>query len=231
MKHFLDEYTLHARLIPTVLGIVPFVIIFNLLPVDSTVLKVFFTGIFSIAITYFVMQFLIRLPAKIFEDFLFSNGLKMPTTELLLYKNDEYQSEFKNNVRDKILNDFNIKMPTKKMEEDNELESRKKIKDSVKLMISRVKNGYLLFKHNYEYGFFRNLWSASLFGLIGSVLLAYLSNINNYSTLLTVSIILMAIYFLYLIFGFLIIKYAGKQYAKKLIEEYYEQKFDEKSKK
>jgi ABC-type Mn2+/Zn2+ transport system permease subunit len=89
-------------------------------------------------------------------------------------------------------------------------------------MINKVKGGYLLLKHNYEYGFSRNLWSSSIFGLVGSLILLYISIANNNESMMTISISFGLVYLLYISFGFLLIKYVGKLYARKLIEEYYE---------
>ena len=223
MKIFMNKYTFHARFLPTVLGIIPFIFIFGLLPISSTVLKVLSTGALSIALTYFVMNFAVRLPAKMFEEWLFSNGLKMPTTQLLMYSNDEYQDKFKDEIRNKIFQDFNIKIPSKKSEIEDEKLSRRCIKDVIKLIIGKVKDGHLLLKHNYEYGFFRNLWASSLLGLVGSLILIFISIVNNLNILMWSSIGLFVAYCLYMLFGHLIIKYTGKLYAKKLIEEYFSQ--------
>ena len=213
---------MRARIFPAVLGVIPFALILKLVPIEPILLKVVTVGIFSTALVYVGTQFIIRIPAKMFEDWLFSNGLNMPTTNLLLYKDLEYQDEFKDNVRSQIKRDFNITLSSKKEEVLDEVSARRKIKDATRLMINKVKGGYLLLKHNYEYGFSRNLWSSSIFGLIGSIPLSYISMTERHKTLAVLSVVLFSLYALYLVFGYLLIKYTGKLYAKKLIEEYYE---------
>ena len=222
MKILADKYTMRARIFPAVLGVIPFALILKLVPIEPILLKVVTVGIFSTALVYVGTQFIIRIPAKMFEDWLFSNGLNMPTTNLLLYKDLEYQDEFKDNVRSQIKRDFNITLSSKKEEVLDEVSARRKIKDATRLMINKVKGGYLLLKHNYEYGFSRNLWSSSIFGLIGSIPLSYISMTERHKTLAVLSVVLFRLYALYLVFGYLLIKYTGKLYAKNLIAEYYE---------
>ena len=213
---------MRARVFPAALGVIPFALSLKFIPIEPMLLKVVTAGVFSAALIYVVTQFIIRIPAKMFEEWLFSNGLRMPTTELLLYKDSEYSDQFKDNIRSQISRDFSIDLLSKKEESKNESAARKKIKDATRLMISKVKGGYLLLKHNYEYGFARNLWSSSIIGALGSLTLLLLSNNNHQESLEIVAIISGIAYMVYLIFGHLLIKYTGKLYARKLIEEYYE---------
>ena len=222
MKFLTDPYTIKARIFPSALGVIPFALVLKFVPIEPMILKFTTAGIFSTVLIYIFTQFIIRIPAKIFEDWLFSNGLHMPSTNLLLYKNLEYSDEFKNNIRSQIQRDFNLSISSKKAESENEVIARRKIKDATKLMIGKVKGGHLLLKHNYEYGFSRNLWSSSIVGIIGSLSLIYFSRINHHKILFIIGVILAITYTLYVIFGHLLIKYTGKLYAKKLIEEYYE---------
>ena len=138
------------------------------------------------------------------------------------YGEDWIRVYFKDNLRHQIKKDFNLELSSKKHELEDELLARRNIKDAVKLIIKKVKDGHLLLKHNYEYGFTRNLWSASIIGLIGSIILLVISLSDMNGTLLSLAITLGIFYLLYLIFGHFVIKYVGKLYAKKLIEEYYE---------
>lgn len=222
MKIFADTYTIRARIFPAVIGVIPFALVLSFVPVEPLLLKVVTAGIFSTALVYFGTQFVVRIPAKMFEGWLFSNGLYMPTTNLLLYKDIEYQDQFKDNIRSQIQRDFNISLSSKEEEIEDETSARRKIKDATKLMINKVKGGYLLLKHNYEYGFSRNLWSSSLFGTIGAGILFYFSKIEGNKILVITAIVLLCFYLFYLVFGYLLIKYTGKLYARKLIEEYYE---------
>lgn len=222
MKILADTYTIRARIFPAVLGVIPLALVLKFVPIEPVLLKVVTAGIFSTALIYVSTQFIIRIPAKMFEDWLFSNGLYIPTTNFLMYKDSEYHDQFKDNIRFQIQRDFGIILSSKEEETTDEISARRKIKDATKLMINKVKGGYLLLKHNYEYGFSRNLWSSSIFGLVGSAILLYFSSVENYKPMIVISVVLGVLYLLYISFGFLLIKYTGKLYARKLIEEYYE---------
>lgn len=222
MKFFVDKYTMMARVFPSALGVIPFIFVLNFVPIESVFLKIVTTGVFSTALIYIFTQFFIRIPAKMFEDWLFSNGLKMPTTDLLLYKDLEYSDQFKNNIRSQIKRDFNISLSSKKEEFSDEIGARRKIKDATRLMIGKVKGGYLLFKHNCEYGFSRNIWSSSIIGAVGSLVLLFLAANNRNKIFIIVALTLIFLYVCYILFGHFLIKYTGKLYARKLIEEYYE---------
>lgn len=221
MKFLADKYTIRARVFPAALGAVPFALALKFVPIEPIILKVLTAGVFSAALIYVSTQFIIRIPAKMFEDWLFSSGLNMPTTNLLLYKNLEYTDQFKNNIRSQISRDFNIILSSKEEEARDEITARRKIKDATRLMIGKVKSGHLLLKHNYEYGFSRNLWSSSIVGTIGSLMLLYLAIVNGHKMFIAIAAGMATVYIFYIIFGHFLIKYTGKLYARKLIEEYY----------
>lgn len=150
---------------------------------------------------------------------MFGKQLYFPTTNLLMYSNDEYSSEFKDQIRQSVNKDFSIQLPTAEDEKKDEKDARKRIKDVVRVIIGKVKDGYLVLQHNIEYGFVRNLWGASLVGILGSTLLMSVS--VSASPLYLIGKIFLIVFGIYLVFGFLVIKYMGHAYARKLIEEYY----------
>jgi len=222
MKIF-STYSLIARIFPTIMGLIPLLILQyfylnNIWSVDSLIASAAGHVGLSTILLYAFNQYFIRIPSKIFEDFLFEKQLYFPTTSFLMYADDEYSNEFKDQIRQKVSKDFSIQLPTADDENKNEKDARKRIKDSVRVIIGKVKDGYLVLQHNIEYGFVRNLWGASLSGVLGSTLLILLSEPS--SPLHTVGLICLAGYGLYLCFGFVIIKYFGRAYARKLIEEY-----------
>jgi hypothetical protein len=223
MKIF-STYNLIARIFPTIIGLIPFFIfqylfLNNLWSIDSLIASAVGNVGLSTILLYAFNQYFVRIPSKIFEDFLFRKQLYFPTTNLLMYSDDEYSSEFKDQIRESVNKDFSIQLPTAKEESDDEKNARKRIKDSIRVIIGKVKDGYLVLQHNIEYGFVRNLWGASLVGLLGSTLLLCIS--APASPLFLLGKILAIGFGVYLMFGFLIIKYVGHQYARKLIEEYY----------
>jgi len=221
MKYFPDKYTLRARVFPTTLGVLPFIFIFKFVPIDTIFLKITVGGVVSSALIYLATH-AIRIPAKMFEDWLFSSGLHMPTTNLLLYRDSYYDEQTKDKIRLKIKSDFDITLFTKDEEVLDEVAARRKIKDATKFIINRIKDGHLVLKHNYEYGFFRNFWSASIVGLFSSILLLLVSLAHASNLFVYLALFLSVLYMSYIMFGFLLIRYVGTLYARKLIEEYYE---------
>ena len=216
-------YSVIARIFPTIIGLIPFfifqyVFLGNFIHIDSILVSV--TGNISLStiLVYAFNQYFVRLPSKIFEDYLFKKQLHFPTTNFLMFSDKEYTTDLKNAVRKSVLQDFSIVMPDKTMEKRNENEARKRIKEAVRLIIGKVKDGYLVLQHNIEYGFVRNLWGASLVGMLGSLMLIRFAYPD--SVLEKIGEYLFSLYLLYTVFGFMVIKYFGRAYARKLIEEY-----------
>ena len=223
MKIF-SLYNLIARIFPTIIGLVPFFIfqyffLNNIWSIDSLIASAVGNIGLSTILLYTFNQYFIRIPSKIFEDLLFSNQLYFPTTNFLMYSNKEYSNEFKNKIRQSVNADFSIKLPTADEEKKDEKVARKRIKDAIRVIIGKVEDGYLVLQHNIEYGFVRNLWGASLIGMLGSILLLFVS--APATPLYILGQIFTIAFIFYLIFGFLVIKYFGRAYARKLIEEYF----------
>lgn len=228
MKLF-SQYNIIARIFPTIIGLIPlfifqYVFLNNLFNIDSFVASIASNISLSTILLYTFNQYCIRIPSKLFEDWMFDRQLHFPSTDFLMYSNDEYTDDFKNQIRISIKNDFSIDLPNKEQENENEKQSRKKIKEAIRLIIGKVKDGYLVLQHNIEYGFSRNLWGASLVGILGSLLILNFS--NSTGVLHNVGIILIVMYSIYTLFGFVVIKYFSRSYARKLIEEYYKTSHD-----
>jgi|SRR3989338_2807538 len=222
MKIF-SQYSIVARIFPTIIGLIPLLIfqyfyLNNVLSIDSVIAAMIGNIGLSTILIYAFNQYFVRVPSKIFEDWLFGKQLYFPTTDFLLYSDEEYSDDFKNQVRERIQTDFSLQLPGKEEENRDEEGVRKTIKDAVRLMIGKVKDGYLVLQHNIEYGFVRNLWGASFVGFVGSLILLAVSDTSN--ALHIIGAVLAVAYGLYLLFGFLVIKYFGRAYARKLIEEY-----------
>ena len=191
----------------------------NILSIDSVIASVVGNIGLSTILLYAFNQYFVRIPSKIFEDWLFGRQLYFPTTTFLSYSDDEYSDDFKDKIRQSINSDFSIQLPNKKEEKKDEKAARKRIKEVIRLIIGKVQDGYLVLQHNIEYGFVRNLWGASLVGVLGSLLL--ISVTTPMTPLAIVGKVFITVYGIYLLFGFVVIKYFGRMYARKLIEEYY----------
>ncbi len=216
-------YTLVARIFPTIIGLLPFfvfqyIFLNNIVSIDSVIISAVGNVSLPTIILYAFNQYFVRIPSKLFEDFLFKKRLWFPTTSFLLYSNKEYTDDFKDRIRELVATDFRIQLPDKEAELKSELEARKRISEVIGVIIGKVKDGHLVLQHNIEYGFVRNLWGASLVGIFGSLLVIY--TINPASLAWKVCAISFIVYLAYLLFGFVIIRYLGRAYARKLIEEY-----------
>ncbi|CAH1903564.1 conserved membrane hypothetical protein [Candidatus Nitrotoga sp. HW29] len=228
MKDFFSKYSREARVYPTIIGLVPFYILqyyylADLIPSEVFTVKLVGNATFAVVILYLVSEFFVRFPSKLLEDKIFKNKRDFPTTRFLLSTDKEYSSDFKNTFRKKVARDFSLNLSDPVEEVRNEDEARRKIKEAVGLIIKRVSDGHLVLKHNISYGFFRNLWGASLVGLILSfALTSVLVFKNNTHTYLGVFLILA--YLMYVVFGRFVIRYFGEAYSRKLLEEYMEER-------
>jgi len=221
-----SKYTVQARFIPTIIVAIPiFVLQYKFFSKEIINFFIFLAGLkfagnitISIAVLYFVSQ-INRLVSKTFFE---KEEIYMPTTDFLLLNNSEYSEEYKQKIYKKLENEFDLKIPSKLTQKENELNTRKRIAEAVSLARKRVGSGKLLLQHNIEYGFWRNLVGGSIFAILFSVIILYLSYAENNYTFLVVSTILLVIFLIILFCNKFFIDRAGKMYAKVLIQEYME---------
>ena len=174
-----------------------------------------------IIIIYFLSQINRFVAKEVFEKRYFKNELEMPTTNFMMFDDDEYSDEFKLKVRDKINIDFGIVLPSKEKEETDNLNVRKQIVEAIRLVRNKVGSGRLLLQHNIEYGFIRNLIGGSLLALIVSILNIVLFKFYFQSKLaLKISLAVLVPYALFLILSKFLINRYGNLYAKRLFQEY-----------
>ena len=227
-KFMFTEYELKARLFPAFLTMIPIVIfshfyLYQIVPqlIDSIVITKIFGDISILAIFFFVVMQLSRFVSKRFlQDNFFQNELHFPTTEYLLYLSDKYSVEYKEKIRNKIKNDFNIDLLSQKEEASDENGARKRINEAVGLIRERVKNGRLLLQHNLEYGFVRNLIGGLVIAIPFSLFDFFFFVLQKNTIAIVISGIAFLIYFIFLIFGKSILKYYAYNYADRLYYEY-----------
>lgn len=223
-----DKYNRVARFYPSLIILIPFLLftinchLENLESVFDSILGVIIIGniTISIVLLYFFVQINRFLGKFLFERIIFNNELQMPTTRFLLFSDTEFSREYKNQIRERIKNDFQIELPSELEENQNNEDARKRILEAVGLIRQKVKDGRLLLQHNIEYGFTRNLIGGSVIGLLMSVFnIVYFYNIND-KIIGGVSIALTICFAFLLIIFKPIINYLGNQYAKRLFQEY-----------
>jgi len=231
MKLEYNKYQIYARLLPTILSVIPFLIIQYSLFDDS--LQTLFNEIGGIkiignitvtgSIIYLLSQINRHFGKHIFEKYYFSKSLNFPTTYYLLHNDTSLSAEYKRKIHDKIFNDFSIKFNDEEIEKSNESESRKIIRDAVGLVRRKVGDGKLTIQHNLEYGFFRNLIGGAILASIVSAILTYWSFKVGVNNLVIIGSILTLIYLIFIILSKPILKSKARLYADMLFQEYIEQ--------
>jgi len=210
------NYNLCARYIPTILNIIPVIVFINLvvdvdlieIPVNNFI-KFLGMNLSMGGILIYFFSLLFRILSKtLIENKLFKNQALFPTTKFLL-NNNKISPEFKNNILEKIKNDFKLDL---KNSNDTKI-----IIDAIGLIRKRVGDGHLVLRRNIEYGFMRNLIVGAPLTLIFCSIIIINKNETGYS-------ILFGIYGGFALILFLccktILNYLAEQYAKQLFYEY-----------
>lgn len=173
-----DEYTFKARYLPSVIIAIPIIILSSL--VNSYELNELFkyadkflivsaVGLNVISIIF--LTHVVRALGKyLVEYFLFHDGLKFPTTEILLWKTNLISREKKTRLHEKIQRDFAINLANLDDETNDEHESRLLAKDAVDQIRNQVGNGIHTKRYNIHYGLFRNLTGGLPLALIMTIL-------------------------------------------------------------
>ncbi len=224
-----NKYTREARFFPTIISAIPILLFqYSFFNKEISDFLVFLGNIEiagNITISIVVLYFVSQLNRFISKTFFEKEEIYMPTTDFLLFQNSEYSKEYKKNIYEKLEKDFDIKLPSKLSQEEDELNSRKRISEAMSLARKKVGNGKLLLQHNIEYGFWRNLSGGSILAILFSGITAHLSFAQDKNTIFAVSFILLSIFSIILIFNKFFIDRVGKLYARVLIQEYMESNF------
>ena len=221
-----SKYSIQARIFPAIICAIPalFFQYFFLSKLISSFLiflgELSFVGdiTISVVVIYFFSQ-VNRFLSKVFFE---KEEAYMPTTDFLLFSNQEYSDNFKRNIYRKLEDDFGMGMPSEREQSDDESGSRKRIAEAMSLARKKVGSGKLLLQHNIEYGFWRNLIGGSILALVFSVLDVVFSFAFSYGVVLVASIILVIAYLFILMTNRFIIDKHGKLYARVLMQEYME---------
>ena len=144
------------------------------------------------------------------------NETRMPTTELLLWKNKLLSRSQIEQVHHKLQAQYGYLMLDEQQEYADELEARRNIVGAVGIMKEATRGNKMLLQCNYRYGYQRNL----LGGLVWSFMIVLLLLIASY----VYNLKYMAGCWLALIFvliqgvvAFFFMKYAARNYARTLI--------------
>lgn len=176
----------------------------------------------SSAVVYAALGFYIRelfrsTSKMIFQFPLFKEDeTRMPTTELLLWKNKLLSHSLIEQVHHKLQAQYDYLMLDEQQENAEEQEARRNIVGAVGIMKEATRGNKMLLQSNYRYGYQRNL----LGGLVWSFMLVMLLLIASYILGLKYMAGCWLALILVLIQGvvaFFFMKYAARNYARTLI--------------
>lgn len=225
----MNKYYLTARLIPAILTSIPICtayyyflspLIFSessevhwLLPVGNISLM---TGI-----VFLLVQTNRFLAKEIFQRIYFKDEMEMPSTNYLMHSNNFYNVETKRAIKDKIKNDFGIDIYDMNRENIDEAGARKQIIIAVSQIRAFLKGNSMLYRHNIEYGFIRNLLGGAVLATFMSIIMSVLFKfVYPNETMMLTSICFGILYLMPILVSKTIVNKFGKYYAKILFEQY-----------
>jgi|SRR6185312_2960226 len=224
-----DTYYFKARLFPTVITSIPlFVFVIQVLkPLYGESLKNIFDilpmltslGIYA-GLVFLSVQINRFVSKEIFQRFFFKEDIDMPTTNYLLWSNVFFAVDTKKAISEKIFSSFNITLLNPAEEQQDDLRARNLIVHAVSQIKNKLRNNAVLFQHNIEYGFIRNLIGGSLIAVLFSIAIIIYAIIYRDGTLRNTGLILLIIYSLPIIFSKMLITKYGRYYAKVLYEQF-----------
>ncbi|WP_028910697.1 hypothetical protein [Prevotella sp. AGR2160] len=186
MKYKMNKYERHAYLYSSwVALLVPLISVVYYLSsyfyIDYkgplAFIKVFFATAFPTTIGFAAVGFFFRdifrqTSKQLFQFKLFKEDeTKMPTTEMLLYKNKMLSRQRIKQLSEKLKIEYNVSLPTEEEQENDEEESRRRIVDAVGLMRAATRGDNILVQANYRYGFRRNMLGGLVWAMLVQIVL------------------------------------------------------------
>ena len=231
-KLFPDRYSLIARWYPSALLSLPFAaFIYSIgkahldctqAGLYSAIVGVISSFVFcSGAMIVFYSDYVRSLGRKLQQKY-FEKALRLPTTEFMLWSTNEFSDERKALLRQAIKDDFNIELPDKREEHNDESKARRLISEAVDQIRPRVKDGVRLLQYNIRFGFARNLAAGSReIGLPASLLFAILSLVWLHDQACFIVESVLAVFYLWRVMKTKeMLDFFGEEYARVLFAEY-----------
>lgn len=217
----MSNYYRRARLYPTILTAIPMLWCYSLYihPLLSPHLEGIWdylpilgdTVIFG-AFIWLMVQINRFLSKKIFQQIFYQDELYMPTTNYLMPDSTHFDIKSKMDYYNSVKSHFDIDLLNDFEQIDNERERRKRIMNVSALIREKLRGNKMLYRHNVEYGFFRNLVGGAVPAFIFSLTLVAL----NYSdtTIRYGSMFLSIVYLIIILCSKILITHYGNDYAK-----------------
>ena len=218
----IDMYFTYARLIPAIIVSFPFWFLLydlNQIPqvadVLSSMLAVKWIGNVSVSVAFqFAWAMLVREIGKRYEEKYFECQKRLPSVYFLMKADSMFSDEFMQRLRGKVLSDFNLKLP-KKVTEDDRIYS-----DIAKMVLEKVKYVKEVVRHNAWYGFYRNLFSGGILGLILSVVMIMAGVAQKQSYSIWGGAILSVVYLAMFLLKRKVITSNGERFARQMYYSY-----------
>jgi len=223
------QYYIKARLFPAVLTSIPLLLVVNEIINNiyydelRAIYKVlpYITNLgFSTSLIFMFVQINRVLAKEIFQNLYFLGEINMPTSTHLLWKDNFFDKSVKIKIRSKINERFGLSLMEEEEEKFNESKSRSQIVTAVSQIRNSLRENKLLFQHNIEYGFFRNLIGGCVIAIICSISLYVYGVAMGDQLLKTIAIITTAIYFIPILLSKFFLKKLGVYYSKILYEQF-----------
>lgn len=223
-----------ARFVPAVVTFVPVAALIYLLLVQGMPtfynkaytmihghVNSFWKNVIVVMLVYF-WGMLVRMFSKWCESKFFKDELHFPTTDFLMWSNQDFPVAFKRALHAKVANDAGFGLLTIEDELRDEREARLLIATAVARMRDKTRGNKIVFWYNVTYGFVRNLTAGSVFSLVASLALLCLGWMRGPgSTLFALGFLFTLIYLLLIVLAKPLCGFAGKLYARALINAYY----------
>lgn len=175
----MDKYIRVARVYPAVLGMLPTCILLAMcvddwFPQYQTIwgnvkwlsCLIGGTALVSMAVGYLVREVFKETSKVLFQYPLFkSDETEMPTTKMLLWKNDIISPAYHKEIAAKVKATFGIKLPTREEEQTNLILAKRMIADAVSQIRQHSRGDIILRQYNMEFGFCRNYLGAGVWSV------------------------------------------------------------------
>lgn len=220
-----DQYAFLAQYVPSTMLSVPVMLLMSLFDTSDFQSLFEHAGLFLIvknvglgSICVIFLTHVVRTLGKYgIELPLFKDGLRFPTTEMLLWKTRFLSSERKRQLHAKIKADFGIQLCSEDEETIDEHEARLRAKDAVSQIRLEVGAGVRTRQYNTHYGLFRNLAGGTPLALLLAVL-ALVFVPGGLAKVVSWTYIVAAV--LYALFSVPLLRHMGRDYADYLFTEY-----------
>lgn len=223
-----DVYLFYARLIPSLLTSLPILALLYALMdapqlkqlVDYFPIRALGATTLYFAVLYFYSH-VIRATSKYFENKYFINDKGFPTTYFMSFADSKYSREYKNKFREKVRQTLQWELLDEAQERNDPSEAKKRLDETIRLILPIIGKGQLVQEYNTWYGFFRNLIGGLIYAMAFCMIDLLLSRyIFDNLPLTIISMILLCIYITVFSFRKTLLKQYAETYADKLFAEF-----------